>query len=44
MASRGYIGTMPVRARAVTARAWIVCLLWPAAATVVAVLAWAVQG
>jgi cobalt/nickel transport system permease protein len=41
MASRGYVGTMPVRSAAATVRSWVVCLLWPAAAAAVAVLAWA---
>jgi cobalt/nickel transport system permease protein len=41
MASRGYVGSMPARSAPATARAWTVCLLWPAAATAVAALAWA---
>ncbi len=40
MASRGYTGTMPVRSVAASARAWSVCLLWPALAAVVAATAW----
>jgi cobalt/nickel transport system permease protein len=40
MASRGYVGSMPLRSASATARAWILCLLWPAAATLVAVVAW----
>ena len=43
MASRGYAGTMPVRTAPSTARAWVVCLLWPALAATVAVVAWSVQ-
>jgi hypothetical protein len=43
MASRGYVGSMPVRSGTATARAWVVCLLWPAAAATVAALAWAAQ-
>ena len=39
MASRGYVGTMPVRSTTATRTAWAVCLLWPLAATVVAVTA-----
>jgi cobalt/nickel transport system permease protein len=39
MASRGYVGTMPVRSASATRRTWAVCLLWPLAATVVAVTA-----
>jgi cobalt/nickel transport system permease protein len=42
MASRGYVGTMPVRSARATWRAWLVCLLWPVAAAVVAVVAWRV--
>ena len=44
MASRGYAGTMPVRSTPATRRAWLVCLLWPAAATIVAAMAWAANG
>ena len=44
MASRGYVGVMPVRSAAATARAWVLCLLWPIAAALVAALAWAVNG
>jgi cobalt/nickel transport system permease protein len=40
MASRGYVGSMPVRGGQATWRSWVVCLLWPMAATVVAVVAW----
>ena len=43
MASRGYVGSMPVRGGTATARSWAVCLLWPAAAATVAALAWAVD-
>jgi cobalt/nickel transport system permease protein len=43
MASRGYVGSMPVRSAAATARTWMLCLLWPAAATLVAVTAWRVN-
>jgi cobalt/nickel transport system permease protein len=44
MASRGYAGTMPLRSTGATAWAWVVCLLWPATATVLALLAWSVNG
>ncbi len=44
MASRGYVGSMPVRSARATWRRWAVCLLWPAAATVVAVVAWRING
>ena len=40
MASRGYVGSMPVREAPATTRAWTLCLLWPLAAAVVATLAW----
>jgi cobalt/nickel transport system permease protein len=40
MESRGYTGTMPVRSVAASIRSWVVCLLWPAAASIVAVAAW----
>ena len=40
MASRGYVGSMPIRDAPATARAWVLCLLWPLAAAVVAALAW----
>jgi cobalt/nickel transport system permease protein len=43
MESRGYAGTMPVRNGAASARAWLVCLLWPAAAATVALIAWSLQ-
>ncbi|MET0909764.1 MAG: cobalt ECF transporter T component CbiQ [Ilumatobacteraceae bacterium] len=43
MASRGYTGSMPVRTAPSTARAWAVCLLWPAVAATVAAVAWSVQ-
>ena len=43
MESRGYAGSMPVRGAAAPTHAWLVCLLWPAAATIVALLAWSVQ-
>jgi len=43
MSSRGYTGSMPVRGAGATARMWATCLLWPAAATIVAVVAWGVQ-
>ena len=43
MASRGYTGSMPVRTAPSTVRAWVVCLLWPALAATVAVVAWSVQ-
>jgi cobalt/nickel transport system permease protein len=39
MASRGYVGSMPVRSSAATARAWATCLVWPAAAAAVALVA-----
>ncbi len=44
MASRGYVGSMPLRSTTATPRSWIVCLLWPAAAVLVAAVAWAVNG
>ena len=44
MASRGYVGTMPVRGAASTWRSWVVCLLWPAIAAAVAAAAWSVNG
>jgi cobalt/nickel transport system permease protein len=44
MASRGYAGTMPVRGARATWRSWAVCLLWPAAAAVVAAVAWRLNG
>ena len=40
MASRGYVGTMPVRSAPATRRSWVLCLLWPLAASVVAAVAW----
>ena len=40
MESRGYAGTMPTRSVAATTRSWLLCLLWPATATLVAVVAW----
>ncbi len=43
MASRGDVGSMPVRSAAATVRSWALCLLWPAAATIVAVVAWRVN-
>jgi cobalt/nickel transport system permease protein len=43
MESRGYVGTMPVRNSAASRRAWVVCLTWPAAAAIVAALAWGVR-
>jgi cobalt/nickel transport system permease protein len=43
MESRGYAGSMPVRGAAASAQAWLVCLLWLAAGTIVAFLAWSVQ-
>ncbi len=43
MASRGYTGSMPVRTARSTRTAWLVCLLWPLAAAVVAALAWALM-
>ena len=43
MASRGYVGSLPVRGPAATPSAWLTCLAWPAAATLVAVVAWSVQ-
>jgi cobalt/nickel transport system permease protein len=43
MESRGYAGTMPVRGAAASVYAWVVCLLWPAAAALVALIAWSVQ-
>jgi cobalt/nickel transport system permease protein len=42
MASRGYVGTMPVRSTRATWSSWALCLLWPVAAAVVAVVAWRV--
>ena len=42
MESRGYTGSMPVRGAPSSARVWLVCLAWPAAAGTVAVLTWAV--
>jgi cobalt/nickel transport system permease protein len=43
MESRGYTGTMPVRSVAASVRSWIVCLLWPLAAAVVALVAGGLQ-
>jgi cobalt/nickel transport system permease protein len=43
MESRGYAGTMPVRGAAASVRTWVACLLWPAAAALVALVAWSVQ-
>ena len=43
MASRGYVGSMPVRSASATWRSWVVCLLWPAAATLVATVAWRID-
>ena len=43
MASRGYVGSMPVRDAPATVRSWVVCLLWPLAAVVVAAIAWRMQ-
>jgi cobalt/nickel transport system permease protein len=43
MESRGYTGTMPVRSVAASVRSWILCLLWPLAAAVVALVAWGLQ-
>ena len=43
MASRGYVGSLPVRSPAATPWAWLTCLAWPAAATLVALVAWSVQ-
>jgi cobalt/nickel transport system permease protein len=43
MESRGYAGTMPVRGAAASIHTWVVCLLWPAAAAIVALVAWSVQ-
>ena len=43
MASRGYVGSLPVRSAAATPWAWVTCLAWPAAATLVALVAWSVQ-
>lgn len=43
MASRGYLGTMPVRSAPASARAWAVCLAWPLAAATVAAVAWGLQ-
>jgi cobalt/nickel transport system permease protein len=40
MASRGYVGSMPVRQAQATMWSWLVCLLWPMGAAVVAGLAW----
>lgn len=39
MASRGYVGTMPVHGAGATTRSWLVCLLWPLAAAAVCVVA-----
>jgi cobalt/nickel transport system permease protein len=44
MASRGYVGAMPVRSAAATRGAWVVCLSWPAMAAGIAIVAWMVQG
>jgi cobalt/nickel transport system permease protein len=44
MASRGYVGSMPVRSSRATWRTWAVCLLWPASATLVATIAWRLNG
>jgi cobalt/nickel transport system permease protein len=43
MESRGYAGTMPVRGGPASIRAWAGCLVWPAAAAIVAVAAWSLQ-
>jgi len=43
MESRGYAGTMPVRSAAATAQAWLLCLLWPAIAATVALIAWGIR-
>jgi cobalt/nickel transport system permease protein len=43
MASRGYVGSMPVRSASATWRSWVVCLLWPAAASLVAIVAWRIN-
>jgi cobalt/nickel transport system permease protein len=43
MESRGYAGTMPVRGGAAPRGAWAMCLLWPAAAALVAIVAWSLQ-
>jgi cobalt/nickel transport system permease protein len=43
MESRGYAGTMPVRGGTASRRAWTLCLLWPAAAALVALVAWSLQ-
>ena len=43
MESRGYTGTMPDRSTAATARAWAVCLLWPAIGATIAAIAWSVR-
>ena len=43
MESRGYAGTMPIRSTAATARAWVLCLLWPAIGATVAVIAWSIR-
>jgi cobalt/nickel transport system permease protein len=43
MASRGYVGSMPVRSARATWRSWAPCLLWPAMATAVAVVAWRIN-
>ena len=43
MESRGYTGTMPVRSVAASVRSWVLCLLWPVAAAVVALVAWGLQ-
>jgi cobalt/nickel transport system permease protein len=43
MESRGYAGTMPVRGGTASRETWAVCLLWPAAATLVAIVAWSLQ-
>ena len=43
MESRGYAGVMPVRSTAASIRSWTMCLLWPAAAAMVAGVAWTLQ-
>jgi cobalt/nickel transport system permease protein len=43
MESRGYTGMLPVRSVAAPLHAWIVCLARPAAATIVAGVAWGLQ-
>ena len=43
MESRGYAGTMPDRSTVATARAWVLCLLWPAIGAMTAAIAWSIR-